>query len=423
MKRLYKGLWKHRDYRNLWVGQTISMFGTQIALIALPLVAAITLGASPLQMGILQAIEYLPVLLISLVAGVWIDRRPIRPILITTDIVRAILLLAIPISMYFGVLNLEILYVVAFLVGINTVLSDIGQMSYLPVIVKKEDLIEGNSKLEFSYSTASIVGQGLGGVLIQIFTAPFAILIQSLALLFSSLFLFRIKKKEEVQKVENEESNMMEMIKEGISYVIKNKIIRNLVITTMIFNFFTILIEPIYLLFVSRGLKLAPVFIGMIFGMAGAGALLGALLVGPMTRKLGLGRCMVVALFLAGLSSLLIPVATFLPTIPAVILLMVMQLIDAIMIVVYNINQRSLRTSITPDNLLGRMNSSIRLCVMGIVPVAALAGGFIAGIIGVLPTLIIGSVGIIFSSVFVAFTSIHELEEIPKSDLGEEVNV
>lgn len=138
MKRLYKGLWKHRDYRNLWVGQTISMFGTQIALIALPLVAAITLGASPLQMGILQAIEYLPVLLISLVAGVWIDRRPIRPILITTDIVRAILLLAIPISMYFGVLNLEILYVVAFLVGINTVFSDIGQMSYLPVIVKKK---------------------------------------------------------------------------------------------------------------------------------------------------------------------------------------------------------------------------------------------------------------------------------------------
>ncbi|MDQ0418691.1 MFS family permease [Croceifilum oryzae] len=421
MRKYSFGLLKQADFRNFWLGYTISMFGVQITLIALPLVAAISLGATPLQMGILQAVEFLPFLILSLFVGVWVDRKPKRPILIVTDMLRAVILLGVPVCMYFDVLTVPVLYLIAGLVGINTVFFDIAHTAYLPSLVKRDELIEGNSKLEFSSSSATTVGQSLGGIVIQLLSAPFAILFNVGTYLFSALFLSFIKQKEVVVEKPPEEQNMWTEIREGTSFVFNNRVIRPILIATVIFNLFTYFIEPIFILYLTRSLKLEPIYIGLIFAMSGVGALLGAMIAGPFAKKLGVGRALVASLLIAGVVSLLIPLATFLPLIPAVILIMTMYLIDAAMVIVYNINQRSLRTAITPDHLQGRMNASIRVFAMGVVPIGALLGGWLGGEIGTTPTLIVGAVGIMVSAIFILFSTVRRLkkaEEVIAEELG-----
>ncbi|RAL24061.1 MFS transporter [Thermoflavimicrobium daqui] len=411
MRKFSLGLLKQADFRNFWLGHTISMFGVQITLVALPLVAAINLGATPLQMGILQAVEFLPYIIISLFAGVWVDRKPKRPILIITDILRALLLLGIPLGIYLDLLSMPLLFLIAGLVGINTVFFDISHTSYLPFMVRREDLVEGNSKLEFSSSSATTVGQSIGGALIQIFSAPFAIFFNVGTYLLSAIFLSLIKTKELPIEKRPEEQNVWAEIREGTSFVFGNQVIRTLLMATMIFNLFTYVIEPIFILYITRTLKLEPIYIGFIFSMSGVGALLGAMIASSFAKKLGIGRALVASLLIAGVVSFLIPFATFLPLLPAVILIMTMYMIDAAMVIVFNIIQRSLRTSITPDYLQGRMNASIRLFVMGVVPVGSLLGGWLGGMIGTTSTLIVGAIGIMCSSVFILLSTVRTLRQ------------
>lgn len=410
MSRVSLGLLKKKDFRNFWFGHTISSFGVQITTVAIPLLAALTLQASPMQMGILTAVEFLPFLLISLFVGVWVDRKPKRPMLIISDIIRAVVLISIPVGMFMDVLTMPMLYIVAAIVGINTVVFEIAHVSYLPEVVKSDELVEGNSKLEFSSSCATVVGQSIGGALIQVFSAPFAILFNVGTYLISALYLGRVKKKEEPIQVNEEiEQNMWSDIQEGTRFVFKNNILRAILIGTVIFNLFTYVIEPIFILYISRTLALSPLYIGMIFSMSGVGALLGAFIAGPMVNKFGIGKTLVLSLFLAGLVSLIVPVATILPTLPAVLLIMVMYMIDAAMVIVYNINQRSLRQAITPRNLQGRMNACMRTFGMGVVPIGAILGGWLGDKIGTTPTLIVGAIGLMCSSIFIIFSSVRTI--------------
>ncbi|WP_322905179.1 MFS transporter [Paenibacillus campi] len=410
MSRVSLGLLKHHDFRNFWLGHTISSFGVQITTVAIPLIAALTLHASPLQMGILTAVEFLPFLLISLFVGVWVDRKAKRPMMIVSDIVRAIVLIGIPVGLFFDVLSMPMLYIIAAIVGVNTVVFEIAHVSYLPTVVKKDELVEGNSKLEFSSSSATVVGQSIGGALIQVFSAPISILFNVGTYLLSAVYLSFIKKKEDVIVVpEGTEQNLWSDIREGAGFVFNNNALRAILIGTVIFNMFTYVIEPVFILYISRTLALAPIYIGLIFSMSGVGALLGAFLAGPMVNKLGIGKTLVLSLFLAGFVSLIIPVATLLPVLPAVLLIMVMYMIDAAMVIVYNINQRSLRQAITPNQLQGRMNACMRMFGMGVVPIGALLGGWLGGFIGTTPTLIVGAIGLMCSSIFIMFSSVRTL--------------
>ncbi|QOS81246.1 MFS transporter [Paenibacillus sp. JNUCC31] len=412
MSKISLGLLKQNDFRNFWLGHTVSSFGVQITTVAIPLIAALTMHASPLEMGFLTAVEFLPFLLISLFVGVWVDRKPKRPMMIAADIVRAVALIAIPVGIFMDILTMPLLYIIAAIVGINTVIFEIAHVSYLPTVVKKDELVEGNSKLEFSSSSATVVGQSIGGALIQIFSAPFSILFNIGTYLVSAVYLARIKKQEDAVEVpEGTKQNMGAEIREGAKFVFHNNILRAILIGTVIFNLFTYVIEPIFILYISRTLALAPVYIGLIFSMSGVGALLGAFVAGPMVKKLGIGKTMVTSLFLAGLVSLVIPVATLLPTLPAVILIMVMYMIDAAMVIVYNINQRSLRQGITPQNLQGRMNACMRMFGMGVVPIGAVLGGWLGGIIGTTPTLIVGAIGLMGSSIFIVFSSVRTITQ------------
>ncbi|ODP30114.1 hypothetical protein PTI45_00567 [Paenibacillus nuruki] len=418
MSRVSLGLLKHHDFRNFWLGHTISSFGVQITTVAIPLIAALTLQASPLQMGILTAVEFLPFLLISLFVGVWVDRKPKRPMMIMSDIIRAIVLIGIPIGLFFDILSMPMLYIIAAVVGINTVVFEIAHVSYLPIVVKKDELVEGNSKLEFSSSSATVVGQSIGGVLIQVFSAPISILFNVGTYLLSAVYLSFIKKKEEIVVVpEGTEQNLWVDIREGASFVFRNNALRAILIGTVIFNLFTYVIEPIFILYISRTLALPPIYIGLIFSMSGVGALLGAFLAGPMVKKFGIGKTLVSSLFLAGFVSLIIPIATLLPLLPAVLLIMVMYMIDAAMVIVYNINQRSLRQAITPHQLQGRMNACMRMFGMGVVPIGALLGGWLGTAIGTTPTLIVGAIGLMCSSIFIMFSSIRTLSVPTESDV------
>jgi MFS family permease len=410
------GLLKKADFRNFWLGYTVSVFGAQVTVVAMPLIAAVTLGASPLQMGILQALEFLPYMFLSLFAGVWVDRKPKRPLLITADLLRALFLTGIPLGIFFDVLSMPLLYVLAVLVGINTVLFDIAHTAYMPIIVERKDLVEGNSKIELSSSSATLVGHSIGGVLIQILSAPIAILVNVATYLGSALFLGLIKQKEPpAAPVTKEETNMWSEIREGTSFVFRSRIIRPIMISTLIFNLFTYVMEPIFILYMTRTLELEPIYIGMIFSMAGVGSLLGSFLAGPMANKLGIGKTLVTSLLIAGIGSFLIPSATLLPKVWAVILIMAMYMIDAAMVIVYNINQRSLRTAITPDHLQGRMNASIRVFVMGVVPIGSVLGGWIGGLAGTTPTLLIGAAGILSSSILLSLTPVRRINDIEEA--------
>jgi MFS family permease len=421
MSRISLGLLKKPDFRNFWLGHTVSSFGVQITTVAIPLIAALTLEASSLEMGILSAVEFLPFLLISLFVGVWVDRKHKRPLMIIADIVRAVVLIGIPISIYLNILSMPILYVIAAVVGINTVIFEIAHASYLPTVVKNEELVEGNSKLEFSSSSATVVGQSIGGALIQVLSAPLSILFNVGTYLLSALYLALIKKKEApIEVPEEAEQNMWADIREGTTFVFHHNIIRPILIGTVIFNLFTYVIEPIFILYISRTLALDPIYIGLIFSMSGVGALLGAFIAGPMANRLGLGKTLVSSLFVAGFVSLIIPVATLMPTLPAVILIMVMYMIDAAMVIVYNINQRSLRQAVTPQNLQGRMNASIRMFGMGVVPIGAVLGGWLGGIIGTTPTLIVGAIGLMCSSIFIIFSSVRTVSQPASSGITQD---
>lgn len=411
----FTGLWKHPDFMKLWTGQTLSMFGAQITTLALPLIAAIMLEVNAVQMGLLTAIGYLPYILFSLFVGVWVDQLRRRPIMILTDVIRGIGLLVIPYAAWEGFLTFELLCMISFIVGTASVFFDIAYMSYLPSIVKTEELVEGNSKLEFSNSASQISGQAIGGALVQILSAPLAILINGVTFFISAFTLIIIKRKEDKPELpeEKEDNNVFQNIRDGLKFVFGNTILSRITIATGLFNLFGLAMEAIYILYVTRELTLSPFVLGLIFTMSGVGAMAGAAVAGKVAEKLSLGKTLVLSLALAGVFYLLVPVSSLFPTTLAIITLMAAQFIDAAMIVIYNINQRSLRTAITPDHLQGRMNASLRFIIFGSIPVGAMLGGFLGDAIGTQWTLVIGAAGMLLSAGVILTSSVAKLDKIP----------
>ncbi|ASS75392.1 MFS transporter [Tumebacillus algifaecis] len=413
----FTGLWKHPDFMKLWTGQTLSMFGAQITTLALPLIAALMLNVNAVQMGMLTAIGYLPYILFSLFVGVWVDQLRRRPIMILTDVIRGVGLLVIPYAAWEGFLTFELLCTISFLVGTASVFFDIAYMSYLPSIVKTEELVEGNSKLEFSNSASQISGQAIGGALVQLLTAPVAILINGITFFISAFTLIIIKRKEDKPSLpeEKEDNNVFQNIRDGLKFVFGNTILARITVATGLFNLFGLAMEAIYILYVTRELSLSPFMLGLIFTMSGVGAMAGAAVAGKVAEKLSLGKTLVLSLALAGVFYLLVPLSSLLSVTLAIIVLMVSQFVDAAMIVIYNINQRSLRTAITPDHLQGRMNASLRFIIFGSIPVGAMLGGFLGDAIGTQWTLVVGAAGMLISSGVILTSSVAKLDKIPEA--------
>ena len=406
------GLWQHANFLRLWTGQTISQFGSQITLLALPLTAALTLHATPAEMGILSATETAPFLLVGLFAGVWVDRLRRRPILLVTDFARGILLLAIPLAALLGALMIGLLYAVAFLVGILTVFFEVAYQSFLPALVGREQLVEGNSKLEVSRSAAQIAGPGVAGGLVQLVTAPIAIIMDAASFFVSALFLVFVRVPEAAPAPRAERQTVWKDIGEGLGVVFGNPLLRAIAGCTATSNLGNNIWQAILILYLTRRLGFGAGVVGLIFATGSIGFLCGALLAGRIARRFGLGPTIVGSIALGSLGVLLIPIAQR-PASFALPLLIVSQFIAGGSGTIYNINQVSLRQAITPDHLLGRMNATMRFIVWGTLPIGALIGGALGGVIGLRPTLVVGVV--IQSSAFLwtFFSPVRALREQP----------
>lgn len=403
MRASRAGLWRRPDFRLLWAGQTVSQFGSQITLLALPLTAVLVLGATPLQMGLLGAAESAPLLLLSLFAGVWVDQHRRRPLLIGADLGRPALLLLIPLAVALGHLRLELLYVVAFGVGALTTLFEIAYQSYLPALVGRADLLEGNSKLEATRAAAQIAGPGLAGALIGLLTAPATLAIDALSFGFSALCLGRIRAPEAPPRTTGGVDGLRRQIDDGLHTVGGNPALRALAGCSGAQNLASSLQEALILLYATRDLGLGPATLGAIFAAGNVGFLAGALGAGRTVRSAGQGPTILGSVALSALGFLLVPLAGG-PPAAVIATLAAARFCQGLGATAYTITGVSLRQTATPDPLLGRVNATFRVLAGGVVPAGALLGGILGDLLGLRPALLAGGlVGLI--AVLVALRS------------------
>lgn len=386
------GLWRNQDFLKLWAGQTVSELGSRVTRDGLPLAAVLTLGATPFQMGLLAAAGAAPVLLSGLIAGVWVDRLRRRPILIAADIGRAVLLGSIPFAVVLGVFTIWQLYVVLALTGILTVLFDSAYVAYLPSLVERENVLEGNSKLALSGAAAEIAGPGAAGALIQALTAPVAILLDAISFLFSVLTLAIIQKPEPSPVAHLDRRSVWREAAEGLRATWDNGLLRAFMLTGGTRGFFGSFWAALYALFAIRELGMGPAALGLTIAMGGVGDLLGAVVAGRLVKRYGVGPTLVTSFALSGAVGFLIPLAGG-TVLLAVVMLMAAQLVGDMLRTVYEINETTIRQAVTPDRLLGRTNASLQLLAAGVGPLGALAAGGLGQWVGLRATLGIAAMG------------------------------
>jgi MFS family permease len=409
------GLWRHADFLKLWSAETVSQFGSQVGQLALPLVAILVLDASAFEVAALTTVEFLPFILFTLPAGVWVDRLPRRPILIVGDFARAALLVTIPIAYLADALTLGQLFVVGFLVGSFQVFFDVAYQSYLPSLVDRTQIIEGNSKFEITRSAAQVGGPGLGGILVQVFTAPYAILIDAVSFLASGLFILGIRKEEprpEVVIVDGKKTSLWYELKEGLRFVLGNPNLRAQAGCTATSNLFSSVAFSIILVFLIREIELSPGVIGLVLSVGAIGSLTAAFTATRISNRFGIGPTTIAVATLFGPTMLLI---AFAPTGNAAVpFLVAAQLLFGFTVVVYNIVQVSYRQAICPPRLQGRMNSVMRFIVWGTIPIGTLLGGALATQVGLRETIVVGAIGGTSAVLWIVFSPQRNLREMPE---------
>ena len=408
------GLWRSPDFMKMWAGETISFFGQQVAFLALPLAAALTLNATPAQMGILGAAKFLPFIFVTLFAGVWIDRQRRRPILILSNLARAGFLVLIPLFAALGTLRMVHLYVVAFLVGIFQVVFELAYQSYLPSLVERENLVEGNSKLGATWSAAEIGGPGLGGILVELVGAPMAILSNTFGFLISALTLGLIRKPEPRPSPPEVQVNLGRQIAEGFRIVMGNAYLRALAGQGAFFNLFYQVIMTVFILYATGPLGMGAGVLGWVMATGSIGALLGSMGAGYIAARIGVGRTVLGAMAVAAALTLLLPVASGTTIMPKLLLVAAFAG-SGFGQAVTNVEVVSLRQTITPNRLLGRMNASYRFVVYGFIPLGSLIGGALGELLGLRMTLLIGAIGLVAALLWIVFSPVPRLFRLPVS--------
>ena len=407
------GLWRHPDFLRLWSAQTISQLGSQVTFLALPLAAILVLDASTFEVALVGFFQLLPFLLLALPAGVWVDRLPRRPVLIVSDVGRAIVLLSLPVAYWLDALALPHLYVVGFAAGALTVFFDIAYLAYLPALIERNQLLDGNAKLETSRSATQVGGPGLAGILVDALTAPVAILADALSYAVSALLLGRIRHPERPGRREpGPKTSMRRELREGLSFVFRQPYLRILVLATGGANFFWNIGVGVLIVYLVRTLDLSPAVLGLVLAVGEVGTVVGAILSGRIARRFGIGRTIVWAALLTNIGILAVPLA---PTGRPEPVLMVGFLLGGLFGNIFNINQLSLRQSITPERLQGRMNSVVRFMYWGPQPVGMVIGGALGSTVGLRETLWFAAGGAALAMVPLALNPIRRLDAIPES--------
>jgi MFS family permease len=401
----------HRDFRLLWSGETVSELGSQVSLLAIPLLAVRTLHATTFQVGLLTAAETAAFLIVGLPAGVWIDRIRRHWVMIAADLGRVLVLGSIPVAYALGALTMVQLIIVTLVAGILTVFFDVAYQSYLPSLVGRDHLVEGNAKLTGSAQVATVAGPSLAGGLVQAIGSSYAIVVDSLSFLVSAVAVAGIRTPEPKPEVpEGGHPSLRHDMAEGLRFVFHNALLRAIACTTASANLASGIAAAVEVVFLVRTVHASPAVIGLLFTLGGVGGLLGALLAGPLARRIGGARATIVGI-LCNAGALLLPL-----TQPKAGLLFfgIGMMFVGFGATVYNVNQVSFRQRLCPDRLLGRMNATMRFVVWGVLPIGALIGGLLGTVIGLRPTLWIGAAGEAVAGVWLLASPMRSMRDFPE---------
>ena len=393
LNRTFQGLWRSPDFRRLWTSLTITAFGAQITNLALPLTAALLLQATPFQMGVLVALETLPFALVSLHAGVLLDRVRKLPIVIAADLGRGIALLAIPAAAFTHVLSIEILYVVGFLCGVQNVVGGAAYQVLLAQMAGRKRLVEANAKITLGETSSALIGPGIAGLLIQALTAPFAIVLDALTFFASALMLRRVEARNDVIHTTHRGSVWAE-IHEGLLLVWRSRTLFALALVAGLWQVLHHMQIAVLILFATRDLGLSAGAIGVAYMFGGVGCVIAAANAERLSNRFGVGSIIVYGLLLTAFGWQAFGLVSGPPWAATLALGLAMLVFD-FGAVLYGINYLALRQAITPDRLLGRMTATMRFCTVAAAPLGSLIGGSLATGIGLRATLlVVGALGL-----------------------------
>ncbi|MEU6925750.1 MFS transporter [Streptomyces sp. NPDC046631] len=403
------GLLGDRDFGRLFAATALGQLGDRIIFLALPLVAVVALNADEFQVGSLAAMTTAGSLLVGLPAGAWVDRMRKRSVMISTDLVRALVLLTIPVAWWAGFLTVWWLYAVALVHGVLTVFFDVAYVSYLPHLVGRNNLMEGNSKLSTVRSVTSISGPTVAGPLAGLIGAPATLLVSSAGMAMSGLLAFTIRRREPKPEP-SEHPQLAREIKEGLTFVVKNPTLRAIMLGDAIFNLFLVMYQTMLLIFLERQMGLQPFGIGLILSGMGCGALLGALVATTVSKWIGQGTVIWLAALVTCPLTALMPLARPGWSIyAAAIGLAALSLGGVIRVVA----QSSFQQEMTPDRLLGRMSATTRFVSWGGIPVGGLLGGVSGSAFGATTTLWIGAAGMTLSVLPNLLSPLRTMHRLP----------
>ena len=387
-RRVPRLLRVNRPFRDYWTGQTISLFGDQIALLAIPLLAVLTLNADAEQMGLLGAIELVPNLLFAFAFGAWADRRHSRrAILIGADLGRAVLLLGIPLASLFGVLTMPLLYVVAFATGTFGVLFMVSEQTVFTSLVKPAEYVEANSLLIGSRSVSIVGGKTLGGLLVAVLTAPVAIAVDGVTFLFSALFVRRAEVPEPPAAAPGSGG-----LAAGYRFIRRTPLLQASLLATATFNLFNTAFWALLVLFATRELGLGSGAIGIALGVGALGSILGTAYARRLNARIGLGKALIFSFVMAPLPLLLVPLASGPPTLSWV-LLTAAEFGSGVGVMILEVGLASMQAAVIPDGLRSRVWGAILFVNWGVRPLGALGGGLLAAEIGLRSTMWIAAIG------------------------------
>jgi MFS family permease len=402
-------LWGHRDFRQLWAAESVSQVGTQVTLVALPLLAVTLLDATPFQMGVLTSLETLAFLVVGLPAGAWVDRWRRKRVLVTADLVRAAAIGSLPLAHALDVLALEQLYAVALVAGTATVFFDVGYQSYLPALVERGQIVDGNAKLEASRAVAQVAGPGITGALVRVLGAPVLIAVDAVSFLLSALFIGRIQAPDVVPDRAARRPLRTE-IAEGLSFVVRHPLLRRMVACTGLANLAGSFTGALLVLYAIRELGLSGSVVGLVFSVGAVGGIVGAVTAARIARTLGEGRTIPLSAVAFAAAGTTVPLASLGAPVP---LLLGGWFLESFAVIVYNVTQVSFRQRLCPPGLLGRMNASVRFIVFGTMPVGGFLGGVVGTWLGVVPALWIAVAVAFLAAVPVAASPLLRMRDLP----------
>jgi MFS family permease len=409
-------LWSNNAFVRVWTAASISIFGSLITRIALPLVAILTLDAGPIEVAVLRGMDLAVALVVGLVAGAWVDRLRRRPVLIWADLGRAALLLVIPVSFVLGTLALWQLLVVAALTAVLTTFFDAADNAYLPTIVVRERLLEANSALAASGSVAEFAGFGISGILVQLLTGPITIVINAVTYLVSALLLLTVRHVEAPPPPHEDREPVLDEIRHGIRIVRHHPVLRAFAGAQMLMSMLWGIFGATWFLFAIDELGVGPALVGIVAGVGGASSFIGAILATRSTRRWGIGPVAIAAMLLAALGNLFIPLAPAGLPLVAVGCLVAQQLIADSAITVYDVTETSVRQALVADRELGRVASTFQVLSAGAQLVATIGAGLLAEVIGLRATSFLAPLGGLLAGAILYWSPVRDLIELPVTD-------